>query len=123
MQILALALAGALGTLARYAVGLWLPPTAGFPWATLLVNVVGSFVLSLVAHAVVAKTLGPEWRLIVGIGFCGAFTTYSAFALEADALWGRGEQLGAFGFVLANLVLGFVAVVLGRVVAGLVFVA
>ncbi len=113
---------GALGTLARYGVNQWLQAwfpraAATFPWATLSVNVAGSFVLSVIVFLVLEGRVSQDMRIALGTGFCGAFTTYSTFALETDALIARGAWLEAGLYVMGNLVLGFAAVLLGRFVA------
>jgi fluoride exporter len=122
VQIALLIVFGALGTLARYGVALatqsWLPRSAqGFPWATLCVNVIGSFVLALVAFLAINGRVSQDVRLALGTGFCGAFTTFSTFALETDALLTRGAWLEVALYVVGNLLLGFLAVLLGRALA------
>ncbi len=122
MQIGLLIVFGALGTLARYGVAVatqtWLPRSAqGFPWATLTVNVIGSFVLALVVFLALGGRVSQDVRLAVGTGFCGAFTTFSTFALETDALLTRGAFLEVALYVMGNLLLGFMAVLLGKALA------
>jgi fluoride exporter len=122
VQIGLLIVFGALGTLARYGVAVatqtWLPREAqGFPWATLTVNVIGSFVLALVVFLALEGRVSQDTRLAVGTGFCGAFTTFSTFALETDALLTRGAWTEVTLYVTGNLVLGFVAVLLGKALA------
>jgi fluoride exporter len=122
VRIALLIVFGALGTLARYGVAVatqsWLPRSAqGFPWATLTVNVIGSFVLALVVFLALEGRVSQELRIAVGTGFCGAFTTFSTFALETDALLVRGAWLEMTLYVLGNLALGFAAVLLGRALA------
>jgi fluoride exporter len=122
VQIVLLIVFGALGTLARYGVAVaaqtWLPRWAqGFPWATLTVNVIGSFVLALVVFLALGGRVSQDVRLAVGTGFCGAFTTFSTFALETDALLTRGAWFEAGLYVIGNLVLGFVAILLGKALA------
>ena len=121
MNLLALALAGAFGTLARYGLGLliagWLRGSS-FPLGTLVINVLGSFVLSYVTMLALNGRVSPDLRLAIGTGFCGAFTTFSTFELEAHGLISRGANLEAGLYVLGNLLLGFMAVLLGRWLAG-----
>jgi CrcB protein len=122
MRLVWLMVFGALGTLARYGVNQWVQawfPRAAttFPWATLSVNVVGSFVLSVIVFLALEGRVSQDTRIALGTGFCGAFTTYSTFALETDALIARGAWFEAGLYVLGNLVLGFAAVLLGRFVA------
>ena len=119
MNLLALAIAGAFGTLARYGLGLlivgWMRGFgSSFPLGTLVINVLGSFVLSYVTTLALNGRLSPDLRLAIGTGFCGAFTTFSTFELEAHGLISRGANLEVGLYVIGNLVLGFVAVLFGR---------
>lgn len=101
-------LGGAFGTLCRYGVNESLPHDGLFPLSTFVVNVVGSFVLGALLALLLARgTRGEPLRLLFGTGFLGGFTTYSALAVETDALL-RGDHvvlgLGyAFGSVLAGI--------------------
>lgn len=110
---LLLLIAGATGTAARYGLTLWIQNGPGarfeFPLATLCINVAGSFLLGLVAMLALHKWLSPELKTIVGTGFCGAFTTFSTFELEADALLKRSPPQ-FWLYVGGNLILGFLAV-------------
>lgn len=81
------------------------------------VNVIGSFVLALVVFLALEGRVSQEVRIAVGTGFCGAFTTFSTFALETDALVTRGAWLEVTLYVIGNLALGFIAVLLGRALA------
>jgi CrcB protein len=103
-QLLLVALGGALGSLARYGVGVaagrWLG--LAFPWGTLAVNVVGGL-----AIGVLAARLGPEhegMRLLLGVGLLGGFTTFSTFSLETVRLMEQGPAQGML-YVAASLVL------------------
>lgn len=106
---------GAIGAVCRYAVGQWLAHDR-FPFATLAVNVVGSFVLGLVTFA----GLSNEVVLFVGVGACGSFTTYSSFSFETVRLWEAGDRLRASIYALGTLGL---CVVAAAVAAGIVAVA
>jgi CrcB protein len=101
MTGLLVALGAALGAPARFAVAQALPGLR----ATLLVNVVGSALLGLLLHA------SGDTRALVGVGFCGAFTTYSAFAVEV-------AQQRSWRYVVATVVLCVGAAALSRSVAG-----
>jgi fluoride exporter len=109
----AVAAGGLLGGALRWAVGLWLPtPAGGFPWAVLLVNTAGAFVLALVV-VLVARVL-PGWvRPLVGTGFCGALTTFSSVVVGADRLVARGQAGLAAGYLLAGLAAGLAAACAG----------
>jgi CrcB protein len=114
-RLLLVALGGTLGTLARYGLDGFVSRRTGtgFPWATWVINVSGSFVLGLTVALVSERILDPRWRLFVGIGFCGAFTTFSTFELETQALVADGQWLRAIGNVGLSFVAGFAAVLLG----------
>ena len=104
---------GGLGSVARYAVGLALARAFGsaFPFATLAVNLLGCFAMdALMQVALAGSALSPEWRLALGSGFLGGFTTYSSFNYETTQLAGDGLP----GFAVVNLT----ATLLGCLVAG-----
>ena len=85
---------------------------SGFPIGTLLVNVIGSFIVGYVL-ATPSDHLHDSWRLFAATGFCGAFTTFSAFAYESMGYWQAG-QMALFAInVLSNNVLALTAVVAG----------
>ncbi len=103
-KFLWLALAGALGTLTRYGLAGFVHRINGvsFPWGTLTVNVAGCFLAGLLWTLFESRwTVSGEVRLIVLVGFMGAFTTFSAFILETGELMRSSEWL----FAAANLVL------------------
>ena len=120
-------LAGALGALARYALTFGIHqllqraphPWLGheFPLGTLLINVLGSFLLAVVATLVARHMMKPEWRTILGVGFLGAFTTFSTFELDAQQLATRGNWPHFTLYVFGNLALGFAAIFAGQALA------
>lgn len=113
-----IALGGALGAVARHGVDLWLgspPGTAGFPWATFAVNVVGAFGLGLLHAYVPAHPRVPRrLRAVLGAGLLGGFTTFSAYAEEARSLLARGHDGVALAYVLGTLAAAVVAVEVSR---------
>jgi CrcB protein len=116
---LPVALGGFVGTLARYQLqGLVQPRGGTFPVGTLVVNVLGSFVLGFVARFAGGTTIvSPEIRAGLTIGLCGGFTTMSTFAYETVGLLGDGQYARA-GLYLATTVVGSIAaVVLGAAAA------
>lgn len=120
MAALLVFLGAGLGGVARYGVNqlavAWLG--LAFPWATLAVNVVGSFLMGLCAEVIVARFGGwPEARLFLMTGVLGGFTTFSAFSLEAYALWARGEGGLAALYVGASVGLSIAALVAGLFLA------
>ncbi len=125
-KLLLLMLGGAIGTWARYALGRWIGSQTwaqGFPYGTMVINVSGSFVLGL-ASVIILERLRPEyqyWYLLVGTGFCGGYTTFSTFEWETFKLVRDGSWLLALANVLVSVLAGFVGVLLGVAVAGVVF--
>ena len=111
-----IALAGAAGTLCRYglASGVQRWVGAGFPWGTWSVNALGSFLFGFIwmlgEDRVVIST---QARFIILTGFMGAFTTFSTFAFETDAMLREGQWLAAFGNVTGQTLLGLACVFLG----------
>jgi CrcB protein len=112
MTFLAVVLGGVLGTGLRLGIGELLLPGSSFPWATLAVNVIGSFALGLL----VAKVwpTAPAWlRAGLGTGLLGSFTTFSAVMVSLLTLTGDGLTLVAGVYLVASLVLGLAAALLG----------
>ncbi len=113
MKVLYLALAGGAGTLCRYGIGALLNRDR-FPFGTLTVNVVGCLLMGLVLGLNQSKAITDDVRIILAVGFLGAFTTFSAFEAE---LWSLGDQkrFAAFSvYLFGSLALGLLAVVGGR---------
>lgn len=121
LEIVAVALGGMIGCVARfltsYYTSAWLGTT--FPWGTLIVNVLGSLLIGFVATAALSKPglIDPNLRFFLTSGFAGGFTTFSALAFETFALYQKGEIMLAFANLGSNLVLGFIAVIIGVMLA------
>jgi CrcB protein len=119
-QVLLIGLAGALGTLSRYGIGLWARSAlgTGFPYGTFVVNVLGCFLIALIAELAVRTTLVSDTlRLTLTTGFMGGLTTYSSFNFETtDLLRSRAWAL-AFANLGATLVACFIAGLLGLFLA------
>ncbi|MGZ8830648.1 MAG: fluoride efflux transporter CrcB [Thermoanaerobaculia bacterium] len=115
-RFLVVALGGAFGTMARYAVSLLVARiwTRDFPLATLLINVSGSFILGFFATIAAEKTsVDPLWRLLIATGFVGGYTTFSTFEYETQRLTESGAlRWGALN-IITSVVAGFAAVQLG----------
>lgn len=116
------ALGGAVGAVLRYQTGRglthWLGPQAvtAFPWATLTVNVAGSLAMGLLAGWLARHGSGGEqWRLLLGVGLLGGFTTFSAFSLELMLLVERGQAATALTYALISVLAGLAALYLGLV--------
>ncbi len=116
MALVGLLLGGALGTVARYLVGLASHAlfAGAYPVGTLVVNVLGCFLMGLLSGLRQTGPVSPATYLALGTGFLGAFTTFSTFALDAHTLGQEGGWSRASLYVLANLVLGYLALLLGR---------
>ena len=116
MQIVAVALGGAIGSVGRYFVAGWFGRLLGieFPWGTLAVNVIGGLVMGALVEAMALKwNLTPEMRAFLTVGILGGFTTFSAFSLDVVLLAERGELAQAVAYALGSVVLSVGAMVLG----------
>jgi CrcB protein len=102
------ALAGAAGAVTRYAIGLAIGPQA-FPWATLAINITGSFVLGFVVTFATERHLPLDLSTAITVGLLGAYTTYSTFAYETFAMGHTGRGGTATVYVAASLVGGLLA--------------
>ena len=87
-----------------------LTPENGFPVKTFLINVIGSFIIGLVAALTAKYTLNPRLVLFLKVGICGGFTTFSSFALETDQLLAKGAATTAAPYVLLSIICGILAV-------------
>jgi fluoride exporter len=105
--LLAIAFAGAIGTLARFGIGGWIEERAGsgFPWATLLINIAGSLILAFTFRFAEGVVVRPELRALVSVGFCGAFTTFSTFSYETVRLLENGQWNRAVLYVGTSVLL------------------
>lgn len=123
-QLLALALAGAAGSVGRWAVSGWIYRLLGdrFAYGTLVVNVLGCVVMGLVMETVVLSNVIPHgWRVPITVGFLGAFTTYSTFGYETMRYVEIGNWPSALLNIFATLVLCLGATWLGFLTARAVF--
>jgi CrcB protein len=111
----AVALGGAIGTVARYELALAEPVTSGhFPWATFTANLVGSFVLGVAVVALVeARASTAVLRPLVAVGFCGGLTTFSTWMVESVLLTRNGDAGTAVLYLAVSLVAGLTALALG----------
>ena len=120
-QILLVGSGGFLGALARYGLGLAVAAHLGsrFPFSTFLINVSGSFLLGLVGTLAAERWVAnPEsFRLLLGVGFLGAYTTFSTFEFESHALIQDGQWLLASLYVVLSPLVGYLAVWLGVLAA------
>lgn len=102
-------LGGALGAAARYHLGGLF--ARGFPWGTLVINLLGCFLIAIVAARFAVE---HPWRLFLAVGLLGGFTTFSAFALETFELIDRGQAFAAFAYALASVAGGMLAFLIGH---------
>lgn len=116
-------IAGGLGSLSRFLLGSWAHRVWAnkltLPAGTLTVNVVGALLMGLLVGVVSTRgELDERWRMVLGVGFLGGFTTYSSFALETVGLLEERSSTAAFAYVLLTLVSAglacFVGLMLGR---------
>ncbi len=120
MGYLIVFLGGGIGAALRHGVNLFAARLlgAGFPYGTIIINVVGSLAMGLIAEYFALKAGLPQrWRLFLTTGILGGFTTFSAFSLEAALLYERGELMGAAIYVVAS-----VALAIGALFAGLAII-
>jgi CrcB protein len=107
MNFLLLVMAGgAIGTGLRYLVGRAALTALGpdWPWGTLTVNLVGGLAMGVLAGMLARATDGELWRLFLGVGLLGGFTTFSAFSLDAMLMIERGELAGMVAYVALSAV-------------------
>lgn len=122
VSVLVVAAGSALGGALRYLVALFTQARGWttFPWATLIVNVVGCFCITLIMSIAAALTMRSNLRLFLTTGIMGGLTTYSTFDYETTKFFQDGAPLSAFANIGATLVACFVAGLLGIAVARLV---
>ena len=116
LNIIAVGLGGFLGSVLRYLVGLIrLRDGVYFPCKTLCINILGSFLIGLVAaYAAKHTELDPKWVLFWKVGICGGFTTFSSFALETCQLMQGKHPAAAALYMLASFLLSVLAVLLAQ---------
>ena len=101
-DFLTISLAAIVGANLRYVISRLAVREFGpvFPYGTLVINVIGSFIVGLFVIWTTERVLiDPRWRLLVAVGFCGSFTTFSGYAFESMSLFERGQ----WGLMLANI--------------------
>lgn len=124
MQWLAIALGGALGSIARFAMVGYVTPwlNGKFPLGTLVVNLLGSLLIGVAYVLLVEKTtLAVEWRLFFITGVLGGYTTFSAFSLELLQLAQQGYVAIALAYAIGSVVLGLLFAYAGVLLAHKIF--
>ena len=121
MNILFVAVGGAVGSVLRYLLGTWIQSVSksiDFPFGTLTVNLIGCFVIGFLSQLAEARgAFTSESRALVFVGILGGFTTFSSFGNDTINLLRDGEAFNALANVGANVILGLSLVWLGRTVA------
>ncbi len=119
MTILWVALGGAIGSALRYLTNLAAMRLigAGFPWGTATVNVLGSFVMGLLAVMLLERTGNARLSPFLMTGILGGFTTFSAFSLEAVRLVEAGRSVSAIYYIAGSVALSIAALMIGMALA------
>lgn len=119
-DILVISIGAILGANARWIISRYAARVLGatFPFGTLFINVTGSFIVGFfMIWATERVLLDPRWRLLIVVGFCGAFTTFSSFAFETMAYFEQGQWLLMFTNFASNNLLCLGAALAGMAVA------
>lgn len=113
---------GAVGAAMRFQLSRWLPVSAGgWPWPTFAANVAGGLAMGMLAAWLLrAGASGEPWRLLLGVGLLGGFTTFSAFSLELAQMIERGQGLLAAGYAGISVVLALAALFAGATLGRMV---
>lgn len=106
---------GGLGSLARWITAKWLAPTDvnAFPSGTFIANIIACFILGILMGYQLKDPMHNQYRLLLMVGFCGGFSTFSTFSAETLQLLKSGHQLMALSYVGLSMLLGLLAVFLG----------
>jgi CrcB protein len=116
VRTLLVAVAGAAGALTRYGIGMWVGAQE-FPWATITINVTGSYILGLLLTLGTQRHWSPDLTVPLAVGFLGAYTTFSTFSFETQTMLRAGRLGAALVYVLSSLVLGVSAAAAGYATA------
>jgi len=123
LKVLLVAVGGGIGATTRYLVSTWAAERLGtdFPYGTLIVNVVGCFIIGAFMVAATERFIvSPYWRLLVTVGFVGGLTTFSSYSYETFKMLQDADIMMAMYNLLANLIVGFFATWLGISAARLI---
>ena len=114
-QVLLVFIGGGLGSVLRYFFGKWLNSVEqAIPYGTMLSNIIGSLLIGIVLGYIVKSTSVSQTQyLLLATGFCGGFTTFSAFAYENQVFLRNGDYTNFIFYTFGSLILGFSAVFLG----------
>jgi CrcB protein len=120
MNYLIIGVGGFAGAITRYALAVWIGQRWGrsFPLGTFVINISGSLLIGLLMPLLTERFIvNPQWRLLLVVGFLGAYTTFSTFEYETGALLKDGEWLFAGMNVLLSVAVGFIALKIGEMIA------
>lgn len=123
LEVAAVAVGGAIGATLRWGIGSWIVGRTGpgFPWHTMLINVTGAFLIGvLMALSLERGVVSGDWRLFLGTGVLGGFTTFSTLSYESIALMQSGQWtaglVNMFGSGMLGLVAAWLGIVVGRAI-------
>lgn len=120
-NLLLVFIGGGIGSSFRYLIGKWLNPNALIPYGTLAANIIGSLLIGLVlGWAIKNDQLNNPINILIGVGFCGGFTTFSTFSFENFAMLKSGDYLPFFIYFFGSLLLGILAIVIGMMLSKLI---
>jgi len=122
-NIISIMIGGALGAIARYQLGAWISTkwNQGFPVHTLIINITGAFLLGFLNILFTERfKIDPMWSLGIGVGFLGAYTTFSTLSYEVFTLLESGSYITAGLYVFLSLLLGLLFAALGVGLARLI---
>ncbi len=113
-NLLLVFIGGGFGSALRYVIGTYLNQPQGFPWGTFTANILGSLLIGIIlGFAAKNNALSANHTLLIATGFCGGFTTFSAFAYENHVFLKSGDFISFAIYTIASFVVGFLAVFLG----------
>lgn len=118
LECLLVGIGGFIGSVLRYLIGLLpMKPDNQFPVKTLFINIFGAFIISIiVAMAAKNKSLNPNFILMLKVGVCGGFTTFSTFAYETAELIQNGNLVVAVSYAVSSVVLGVLAIYFAQMI-------
>lgn len=122
-KLFLVAAGGAVGAVARYLAGTLTVRWGGWPWATLGVNILGGLLMGILIGTLALRGGAEQerMRLLLGVGFLGGFTTFSAFSLEVANMIERRDMAGAAGYSIVSVIASVAAVFAGLMLARRVF--
>ncbi len=121
-KLIVVAIGGAIGSVLRFLIGVYLAKIINpyFPYGTLAVNTIGSFMLSLLMILSLEKlSLNPLWRLFLAVGLMGGFTTFSSFTYETLSMFMEGNYIKGFFNIFLNFTFSFLFAFLGIILGKL----